>query len=483
MNKLKAWNTICLVCAFCAVSALASSAQTFTTMRSFDGTDGQNPLLGPLVQGLNGNFYGTTLYGGANRDGTVFRIAPNGQLTTLYSFCAETSCTDGRWPEEGLVQGSNGTLYGTTYAGGGGVGEDCGDGCGTVFALTATGGLTTLYTFCSQTNCTDGAAPVAGLVEGADGSLYGTTIIGGANLYGTVFKITGAALTILHSFDGTDGSHPQGTLVRGTDGNFYGTTVYGGANNLGTVFKITPGGTLTTLYSFCSLTNCADGEEPYGGVVQGTDGNFYGTTFLGGAQELDGTIFKITPKGQLTTLYNFCSQTNCADGLDPEAGLTQGTDRNFYGTTSGGGADGGGTIFKITAEGLTTLYSFCAQTGCSDGAYPYAGVVQGTDGSFYGTTSVGGTDSEGTVFSLSVGLGPFVETLPASGKVGATVEILGNNLSGATSVTFNGTTATFTAVSNTEIRTIVPTGATTGTVDVVTSNKTLKSKATFVVTP
>src|ERR1035438_5459485 len=219
--------------------------------------------------------------------------------------------------------------------------------------------LTTLYSFCSQTGCTDGTDPTW-LIQGTDDNFYGTTAGGGANGGGTFFKMTpGGTLTPLHSFCSqscTDGSSPV-ALIQGTDGNFYGTTPYGGANGQGgTVFKITPNGNLTTLYSFCSQTGCTDGTEPRW-LIQGTDGNFYGTTQVGGANN-EGTVFKITPNGTLTMLYSFSFCSPCTEGFLPGA-LVQGTDGNFYGTTYDGGATGGGTIFQITPSGtLTTLYSF-----------------------------------------------------------------------------------------------------------------------------
>jgi uncharacterized repeat protein (TIGR03803 family) len=281
--------------------------------------------------------------------------------------------------------------------------------------------------------------------------------------------------TTLANFNGTNGVSPAAALVQGTDGNFYGTTSRGGAGNGGTVFKITSGGTLTTLHSFAGAT---DGAFPVAALVQGTDGNFYGTTSRGGAGN-SGTVFKITSGGNLTTLYSFCSQGGnlCTDGISPVAALVQGTDGNFYGTTSSGGAGNGGTVFKITSGGtLTTLHSFA---GATDGVSPVAALVQGTDGNFYGTTSGGGAGNGGTVFSLSVGLAPFVETIPSSGQVGAAVIILGTNLTGATGVSFNGTAATFTVVSSSEIQTTVPAGATTGIVQVTTPSGTLNSNVAF----
>src|ERR1017187_9734505 len=258
--------------------------------------------------------------------------------------------------------------------------------------------LTTLHAFAGYP--TDGASPYAGLVQATDGNFYGTTYAGGTSGNcqggcGTVFRITPAGtLTTLHSFDWYDGASPTGALVQAPDGNFYGTTLGGGSNNgcslgsgsCGTVFKITPGGTLTTLYSFCAQHGCADGGNPYAGLVQASDGNFYGTTFGRGVNGY-GTVFKITPAGALTPLYSFCSQMNCADGEYPQAGLVQATDGNFYGTTPEGGGGvyhQGGTVFKITSSGtLTTLYNFCSLPACADGADSLAALLQGTDGNFY----------------------------------------------------------------------------------------------------
>ena len=212
--------------------------------------------------------------------------------------------------------------------------------------------------------------------------------------------------------------------------------------------------------------------------MQGTDGKFYGATYSGGPSGSNGTVFSITASGMLMTLYNFCSQSNCSDGRGPWAGLLQGTDGMFYGTTEQGGHDNAGRIFSITPTGtLTTLHKFMI----TDGENSYGGLIQDTNGTFYGTTAAGGANFAGTVFSLSVGLGPFVEANPTAGRVGKAVRILGTNLTGTTSVTFNGTAATFTVVSSSEITTTVPTGATTGTVKVVTPGGTLSSNVNFTV--
>jgi len=398
---------ICIVVLFCAAATIAAPAQNvfFTSLASFSGADGLAPYA-PLIQATDGNFYGTTTLGGNQQQcnghgcGTVFKVTPAGTITTLYSFCSQTNCTDGSEPFGGLVQAGDGNFYGITWNGG----NTCGlEGCGTIYKITPEGGLTTLYRFCALPHCTDGSNPYAGLVQGTDGNFYGTTEVGGAYGYGTVFKITRAgALSTLYSFAGTDGEQLYAGLAQGTDGNFYGTTYMGGAGaygecigvfgdgTCGTVFKLTPTGALTTLYSFCSQWNCADGEQPYGGLVQGTDGNLYGTTQYGGTGDGGGTVFKITPSGTLTTLYSFSGGT---DGGEPVAALVQGSDGNFYGTTNGG------TVFAITSAGeLTTLHNFDG----SDGSQPWAGLVQARDDLFYGTTGSGGSDDAGTVFRLGV---------------------------------------------------------------------------------
>ena len=273
--------------------------------------------------------------------------------------------------------------------------------------------------------------------------------------------------------------------VQASNLDLYGTTYGGGSDYPGTVFKITPSGALTTLYSFCSQSNCTDGRNPTAGLVRAANGDLYGTTYYGGESASAncpngcGTIFRITPSGTFTRLHSFCSLSNCTDGAYPYAALVQATNGDLYGTTYGGGAENGGTIFEVTPSGmLTTQYSFCSQAGCTDGQSPNAGLVQDTNGDIYGTTTSGGASGYGALFSLSVGLGPFVKTQTTSGKVGAAVKILGNNLTHTSSVTFNGTAAVFTA-SASEITTTVPTGATTGIVQVVTPRGTLSSKVPF----
>src|SRR5208282_2413489 len=489
IGKLSEWKRACAVFMLCAAAAIASPAQTFTSLFSFDGTDGSDPY--PMsFQGLDGNYYGTTNWGGAFGVGTIFEITPGGTLTSLYSFGTQT--TDGAQPQEGLVQATDGNFYGTTYSGGA-------YGNGTIFEFTPGGTLTTLYSFGAQAN--DSANPLAGLIQASDGNFYGTASAGGAQGGGTVFELSYGTWTetVLYSFCAqgypcNDGVRPYAGVVQGTDGNFYGTTSQFGAYGGGTVFQLIPGVGQNTLYSFCAQggDNCTDGDYPTAAVVQGTDGNFYGTTYEGGANCIDtggcGTVFQLTPGGVLTTLYSFCSQggSTCSDGAFPSAGLIQATDGNFYGTTYNGGGTYGdyGTVFEITSGGtLTTLYTFCTQGGssCTDGTQPFSGLFQDTDGTFYGTTSIGGAYNDGTVFSLASGLGPFVESQPTAGKVETQVLIRGTNLTGASSVSFNGTAAKFTVVSGTEITTTVPAGATTGPISTVTPSGTLYSNKKFIV--
>ncbi|HEY6272468.1 MAG TPA: choice-of-anchor tandem repeat GloVer-containing protein [Terriglobales bacterium] len=453
------------------------------TLINFDNTDGADPSAA-LVQGTDGNFYGTTVGGLPSKDGTVFKITPQGALTTLHDFDG----TDGSDPQAALVLGMDGNFYGTTFAGGANANACNGFGCGTVFKITPAGTLTTLYSFCPQAPCPDGASP-SGLVQGSDGNFYGTTFLGGTcyDGCGTVFKITPSGLlTTLCRFtpSGASGSSPDPlvALVQGTDGNFYGTTDQGGSGTAcfggcGAVFKITPQGVLTTLHSFTGT-----GEEGWGptGLVQATDGKLYGTTGAGGTgTNCDfngcGTVYRITPEGAFTTVADL----NLIDGSG-SSGVIQATDGNFYGTAEQGGACNCGTVFKVTPEGvLTPLHSFNLSTG---GYLPIAGLIQATNGTFYGDT-IYSNPGYGSVFSLSVGLGPFVESVPTAGKTGTTVKILGNNLLFATAVTFNGVAATFTAKSGTYIKATVPAGATTGPVVVTLPTGALTSNMSFQVLP
>ena len=359
-------------------SVSLACVSNFSLLHSFAGgsSDAADPYH-TLIQGSDGDFYGTTNAGGSSNDGAIFKISPSGTESVFYSFVSV--------PYSGLVQGSDGNIYGTTASGGT-------SGRGTVFKITPSGTETVLYSFPAGSS-----DPYTGLIQGSDGNFYGTTGAGGATDDGTVFKVTPSGTeTVLHAFakTGTDGQTPYAGLIQGSDGNLYGTTYFGGAHGFGTVFKVTPGGTETVLYSFAGGN---DGEHPYAGVIQGSDGNFYGTTYQGGASGY-GTVFKLTPSGIETVLYTFAGGSS--DGAYPEAGVIQGSDGNFYGSTLQGGASGLGLVFKLTPSGTETILH--AFAGASDGANPTANLVLGSDGNLYGSTSAGGSSGDGTFFKVSL---------------------------------------------------------------------------------
>ena len=272
-------------------------------------------------------------------------------------------------------------------------------------------------------------------------------------------------------------------LIEGTNGILYGITYLGGAHGLGTVFELTLSGKFTSLYNF---TGGADGGSPADALIQGSNGLFYGTTSTGGANG-NGTVFSMTPAGKITTLYSFCAVSGCTDSGYSYGRLVQATDGNLYGTTFVGGANNGGSVFRITPAGkFTRLYSFCSKVSnkvCTDGESPYEGLTQATNGVLYGTTYAGGTANEGTIFSVSAGLKPFVHAVVGSGKVGANVTLLGTDLTGATAVNFNGTPSTITKVTTTWLTTTVPSGSSTGTITVTTPGGVLSSNTKYRVTP
>jgi uncharacterized repeat protein (TIGR03803 family) len=485
-GALRLWKSFWMAILFCALAAITLRAQTFTSLAEFNSTDGAGPLA--LVRGIDGNFYGVTADGGSHAGGTIFRITPAGTLQTVYDFCSQYLCADGDNPQW-LMLGSDGNLYGTTSEGGDATCNG-GTGCGTVFKLNASGAFTVLYAF----SLSSGARP-SGLIEGLDRNFYGVANSGGANDYGTVFELTPAGqLTVLYNFCAeskcADGSFPSSTLVQSADGTLYGATEAGGARGDGTIYTIAANGTFTTLHSFSGK----DGSSPVT-LIQGADGDLYGITNDGGAKgECPysfgcGTIFRIASKGQLTTVYSFCSQSNCTDGTSPTA-LMQASDGNLYGATGlgptvscGGYNFGCGTLFEFTsAETLTVLHTF----EFTDGENPNV-LLQDTAGSFYGVTLGGGLNELqcsgnpgcGTVFNLATGLGPFVSFTRDFGRVGQSGDILGRGLTGTTAVSLNGTPASFTVISDTLIHATVPAGATSGLVTVETPAGTLTSNAIF----
>jgi uncharacterized repeat protein (TIGR03803 family) len=447
--------------------AVCAQAQTYTTLASFDGDNGASPQYGSLVQAINGNYYGTTEFGGTHGGGVFFEVTPSGKLTDIYNFC-RTECAEGQEPWFSPVLGTDGNFYGTTTLGGNS------EHAGTIFRITPAGKLTTLYSFCPASPCNDGKNPIS-LMQASNGNFYGVAAGDGVNNNGTIFEFSRLGVfTVLYSFcaqpNCADGSEPSSSLMQASNGNLYGTTFEGGAYNHGTAYEITPTGRFKTIHSFCAEPECVDGDGPMAGLVEDANGNLYGTTFYGGGNSL-GTVFEVTAANQFILLHSFGN----TDGSYPTSALISASDGNLYGTTSSDSTDGG-TIFQITAAGeFNSIHTFCTCTG----ANPFDALFQATDGTFYGTTHSDGASNDGTIFSFSTGLGPLVETVPTAAKVGARVIILGNNLAGSTAVTFNGTAAAFTVVSHTEITAKVPAGATTGTISVTTSTGTLKSNPAF----
>lgn len=472
------------ICDLFAVAMLAmtivatttvASAQTFSVLYNFGTNSGDpsNPQpSGIVAQGRDGNLYSTTPSGGNLGYGAMFKITPSGTLTVPYSF----DSTDPS-PISRLTLGTDGNFYGATQHGGA-------SNVGTVFKVTPSGSLTVLYNF---TGGSDGGSPYSPPIQGTDGNFYGTTSDYNIAGNGSVYKITPSGkFTTLYDFDGTHGCTPVAPLVQGTDGNFYGTAVEGGAG-VGVVFKITPSGKLTVLYNFDNT----HGQSPNSPLMQASDGNFYGTTSGGGTQN-HGVIFKITAAGKLTVLHNLNGTT---DGGSPEAGLAQATDGNFYGTTNLGGSSkncssGCGTIFRISPikpYAYKVLYNFDSTTG----ANPQVTLLQHTNGILYGDTESGGTGSGnngctvgtcGVFYSVNIGATPFVSLVTTSGKVGSKIGILGQGFSKSSVVKFGGVQATqFKLTGTTFILATVPAGAVDGNVTVTTGATKLTSRQTFIV--
>jgi uncharacterized repeat protein (TIGR03803 family) len=463
----------------CAAISLNLTAraegQTYTDFANFDGTNGSGSDA-PLIQATDGNFYGAS---GADTFGTIFRVTPSGEITAIYKFCSQPDCADGDDPIWNPVLGSDGNLYGVAESGGSYAGSK--SGSGTFYKTTLDGQMTILHAFCPATPCPDGQYP-NGVVLGSDGNFYGTTYAGGKSNKGVIFKVSSTGeITVLYSFcslaNCKDGAGPITPPIQASNGNIYGVTNEGE----GVLYELTPSGTYTVLHDFCSVDGCKDGFQA-STPVQGANGNIYGTTVEGGS-EGHGLVYEVTATSQYVVLDNF-------DYLrgSPFAGLALANDGNFYGTTIGPSTvENGGTIFEVTPEGrYTQLYTF---TECSSSGYnPFASVFQGTNGVLYGVTLYGGSDTfdggcggYGTIFTLSNGLRPLVETVPVAGPIGQSVLILGNNLTGSSSVTFNGVAAAFTVESDTYIKATVPDGASSGVVSVVTPTGTLKSNPRFVV--
>jgi uncharacterized protein (TIGR03437 family) len=478
--------TTAVIFACCGAAVAILQAQTFTTLATFTGPNGEHP--NALVQGTDGNLYGTAQLGGANGAGVVFRLTPAGVMNTLYSFSKPSVPTS-------LMQAKDGNLYGTTNG-------DGRNGLGTIFKITTAGTYTTLYQF----DQSHGADPNAALLQGSDGNFYGTAGFGGSGscatvLYpngcGTIFMMTPAgAVTVLYSFSGSDGAIPFSALVQTAAGSFYGTTNLGGSgpcvgfeapNGCGTIFQLSPGGVFTSLYSFLGSS---DSGTPLG-LTLGPDGDLYGVTSGAGSSARNGSAFKITPSGKLTVLVDFFPSSGVL-AIGPTVPLLLGSDGSFYGAYLG-------AVFKMTPSGtLTVLYSMAG-----------AGVlIFGSDGNLYGAESFFGVNPSpnGIVYKLSIPpSGPTISLVAnAEGEApviapNTWVEIKGSNLapSGDTriwkssdfvnnqlptlldgvSVTVNGKNAFVYYISPTQVNILTPPDALSGQVQVELTNNGAASTA------
>ncbi len=443
-----------------AMAAATVAQAQFSVVYNF-GSQRFDPYLptysGIVAQGRDGALYSTAQFGGTTSEGAIFKVTTDGRLFVIYSF---TGGSDGTLPVSGLTLGTDGYFYGTTEEGGA-------SNLGTVFKVTPSGRFTTLYTF---TGAGDGGSPQAPPVQGIDGNFYGTTNT-------TVYKLTPSGnLTTLYSFN----AHIIAPLLADTDGNLYGTT----SGNL--LYRITPAGQVTILHEFSPL----EGWHPYGPLVLGNDGNIYGTMAKLG-QNGWGTIFQMTPKGKVSVIHSF----DGSSGGAPFAGLVQSADGTLYGSTIYGGTGGEcetgcGTLFQISPHqpySYQVLYNFDYATG----ALPQDTLIQHTNGILYADTEDGGSGGVypcvgdcGVFYSYDIGAAPFIAFVGQPvGNVGKEVEILGQGFTGLSSVSFNGIPASFTLVSDTFIKTTVPSGATSGFVTVTTPSGALTSKQIFVVKP
>jgi uncharacterized repeat protein (TIGR03803 family) len=382
-----------------------SGSYSLSVIGSFNSPEsGTDSAFSGLIQASDGGLYGTTFAGGANGYGTVFVTGPGLAPTSIYAFCSAANCADGSAPQSGIMEASDGYLYGTTNSGGA-------YAAGTIFRLSLSGGAeTVLYSFCNGnvSGCPDGQLPSGSLVQAADGKLYGTTFSGGANNCGVLFSVDPAgsaqsnySYTVLYTFGAIgryDGAQPRGALVQGADGYLYGTTEFGGTLGSGSIFRYSPsGGAYSLLYSFCAVSNCTDGILPFSGLTQMADGSFWGTAAAGGGADY-GDAYR-WDGSSLTDEADFSP----ANGDTPEAPLFLASDGTLYSAAYVSGAYDGGSLFQVvpgTSPTVNYLYQF-GQDGTANGQYVEGGLLQAFDGNFYGMTLDGGSKYAGTVFQLS----------------------------------------------------------------------------------
>jgi uncharacterized repeat protein (TIGR03803 family) len=419
-NTLSSTRFDAILVIFVSVIAVHLPAQIVKDIYSLTGKNSAAiPAYGTLAQGRDGDLYGTA-DGQSGSNGALFSVSTNGRFRLLHAFAG----TDGSMPAGGLTLGVGGSLYGTTTTGGSA-------GNGVLFRVTPSGSYTVLHNFAGGS---DGAEPFGGPIQGLDGNFYGTTYgLTATTATSTIYKYVprSGSFSTVYQFATAQGLNPIDSLIQATDGNLYGVTLEGGAHGCGTIFKLTVTGTLVWYYSFAGRSK-GDGCTPTGSRLQASDGNLYGTTLCGGMSD-DGVVFKVDHQNHaVTILHAFEGNT---DGAVPSAGLAQGTDGMLYGITTDGGIENLGTLFEISTSGAYTMLHTFSSKG---GNQPAGGLVQHTDGSFYGTTELGGKYGVGAIYALDMGLGPFVALVQQSGKIGGSVGMLSQGLTGTTSVAFNG---------------------------------------------
>jgi uncharacterized repeat protein (TIGR03803 family) len=436
-----------------------ATGQTVADVVSFTGANNlADPGMTP-VQGRVGKLYGTITGMFNATSGSVFDFTAAGSTKVLYSLTGSA----GVYPT-GVILGSDGNFYGVASSGGSLNG-------GVLFKVTPSGTYAVLHNFTGET---DGLEPEATPIEGSDGNFYGTTN-GGCCHSSTIYKYTRAgAFTTIYTYDNTHGIN-AGDLMQGSDGNLYVAASSGGTNNNGTIVQLSTAGKLLSYYAF---PGGPGGSFPLG-LVQASNGNYYGVTFQGGQKENSagiGTIFRYTPPANVTVLYIYNPLSTNGGGY-PSGIPIQATDGYLYGVTLAGGTYGNGTVYRISTTGkYQQLYSFPTTVGRE----PTANLLQATSGLFYGSAQSGGPNGYGAIFSLNMGLGPFITFVQATGKIGKAAQILGQGFTGTTSITFNGLPASsFTVVNDTYITAVVPTGATTGPVVVTTPTGSLTSHVNF----
>ncbi len=427
----------------------ASQCSTFANLFAGCGIS----YAGIVAQGRDGNLYGTA-GGGASGAGTVYTITPSGAFNLIYNFNGET---EGNGPKTGLTLGTDGNFYGALYSGGL-------NPYGSLFKITPAGVLTILHNFTAAEQGGSFGPPVLG----KNGTFYGVTT------FLKAYSMTSSGTFKLLPNPTPGASRAPLTLAN--DGNLYGTTIDGGTG-YGTVFRMSSAGAIKIVYNFDNT----HGAKPFGPVVQGSDGNLYGTASTGGSiPNAFGVVFKLSTTGAITVLHEFDS-TSTTDGYEPLGGLVEATDGNFYGTTYTGPGAYSGVVFKITKAGT---YAVLHNFDTTHGGSPATTQMQNTNGIIYGETVSGGPSFNGVFYSFDAGMSPFVSLIgfPAA-AAGKTVQILGQGLSGTTSVKFGSGSANFHVVSDTYMTAVVPTSGTTGTVTVTTPGGTLKSKQVFKVIP